>query len=68
MAFTQADLDAIEKAMKQGVLRVRDGQSEVEYRSIDEMRAQRDLIRQELGLTGPGGIGVQFLGFRKGIR
>lgn len=48
MAFTTLDLENIEKAIAQGARRVRLGQREKEYHSIEQMQNARDLIVQEL--------------------
>lgn len=48
MAWTQTDLDNIESAIAQGARRVRLGQREKEYHSIEQMQKARDLIAQEL--------------------
>jgi expansin (peptidoglycan-binding protein) len=52
MAFTQADLDAIDKAIASGVQRVRypDG-SEVTYRTQAELEAARGRISTALAPT-----------------
>ncbi len=51
MAFTQAQLDALDQAIATGALRVAyDGKS-VQYRSLEEMRLIRDQVRRELGLA-----------------
>lgn len=68
MAFTQADLTALEGAIKTGVLEVRRGDRMVKYRDLAEMLQARDLIRAELGLVEKSGVGVQFLGHSKGIK
>jgi len=51
MAFKSEQLEAIEKAIASGTLRVRWGDPvrEKEYRSIDQLIKARDLIRSELG-------------------
>lgn len=51
MAWTQSDLDAIEKAIASGALMVRYNDKQVTYRSISEMMQARDLIRKSLGKT-----------------
>jgi hypothetical protein len=51
MAWTTDQLDALEKAIAQGALRVRYSDKEVQYRSLSEMMQLRDTIKQELGLT-----------------
>lgn len=44
MAFTSQDLTAIDKAIASGELRVKFGDREVQYRSIDELLKARDVI------------------------
>lgn len=68
MAYTQADLDAIESAIANGYLRVRDHTgTEVEYRSFDDLRRVRDLIRTEMGINKNNGIRRGFARHSKGI-
>jgi len=53
VAYSQAQLDAIERAISAGVKRVTyDGHS-VEYQSVAEMRRIRDDIRRALGVAPP---------------
>lgn len=49
MAYTQTDLDSIEKAIAKGYLTVRhsDGKA-VTYRSIAELKEARDLIKKSI--------------------
>jgi len=49
MAFTQAQLDALEEAIAQGVLEVKYQDREVRYRSMNQMLQLRDLMRRSLG-------------------
>lgn len=51
MAFTQADLDAIDLALKSGTNRVRFQDREVEYRSVDELLKVRGIIFAEVNGT-----------------
>lgn len=51
MAYTQTDLDAIEKAIATGTRRVAVDGKTVEYRDMAEMMKARDLIRRELGVS-----------------
>jgi hypothetical protein len=51
MSWSQEDLDALESAMKSGSARVKYQDREVEYRSLNEMLALRDLMRKALGLV-----------------
>jgi len=51
MAYTQSDLDRLQKAMSNGILRTKFGEREVTYRSLDEMRALERQIKKELGRT-----------------
>lgn len=49
MAWTQAQLDALETAIASGSLRVKFADKDVTYRSLDEMMRIRDTIRASLG-------------------
>lgn len=55
MAWTQTQLDALEKAIAEGTLRVKYENKEVEYRSLEDMLKVRDLIRKELGIVSSKG-------------
>lgn len=55
MAFTQAQLDAIERALVSGSRRVKFEDREVEYKSTTELIRIRDMIQRELGLTSDTG-------------
>lgn len=48
MAFTQADLDAINEAIATGAKRVRFQTHEVENQSMADLLRARDLIKSEL--------------------
>lgn len=48
MAYTADDLNALDRAIVSGSLRVRYADREVQYRTLDEMIRIRDLIRGEL--------------------
>lgn len=48
MSFTQADLDAIDSAIKSGTLRVEYQDKKVQYRSLSEMKEIRNLILKDL--------------------
>ena len=53
MAYTAADLATIEAAIAKGAKKVKmSNGNEIEYQSLADMRAVRELIRQELGLSG----------------
>lgn len=51
MAWTTQQLTAIEEALAAGTTRVKYGDKEVEYRSLNELLRLRDMIRRELGLV-----------------
>lgn len=68
MAFSQADLTALEKAMAAGVTQVRYGDQTVTYRSLAEMQQLRQSIREELGLLTNKGFAHFTPGFSKGLR
>lgn len=54
MAFTQADIDALKVALATGARRVRFGDRETEFRSLEEMRALlADMQREVAGLAAP---------------
>jgi hypothetical protein len=48
MAYTQADLTAIDKAIAGGKLTVQHGETSVTYRSMDEMLKIRALIIKDV--------------------
>ena len=50
MAWSQTDLDNLEKAIALGTRRVKYSDKEVEYNSFADMMKARDAIRKELGL------------------
>jgi hypothetical protein len=54
MSYTQADVDALEAALKSGVLRVRFADRDVTYRSQAELSAQLNLMKQQVS-GAPGG-------------
>lgn len=53
--WTSEELAALEAAMAQGVRRVEYNDRTVEYRSLNEMKELRELIRRSLGLVKRGG-------------
>lgn len=52
MAFTQAQLDAVETAISSGELRVMFDGREVIYRSVDDLLKARNTIKQSLQASG----------------
>lgn len=48
MAFTQQDLDALDRALKTGAKRVTYNGKTVEYRDLSEIQAVRDEIASQL--------------------
>ena len=57
MAFTTDQLTAVETAIATGELTVKFNDRLVTYRSVDELKASRDLIRAEL--SGAGGLSAR---------
>lgn len=55
MAYTQAQLTALQNALAKGVLEVRDGDKTVKYASLAELERRIALIKEELGLVQPRG-------------
>ena len=54
-AWTQDDLAALEKAIALGAEEVQYADKKVKYRSLAEMMAVRDRIRESLGQTNASG-------------
>lgn len=52
MAWDQAALDAIDKSLKSGVLRVQFADRSITYRSVDELLRVRNLAASELAASG----------------
>lgn len=48
--FTNERLEALEKAIAEGVLKVKYQDKEVTYRTLDEMLTLRNVMRGELGI------------------
>ncbi|MCL4778907.1 MAG: hypothetical protein KJ049_01850 [Gammaproteobacteria bacterium] len=48
MAYTQAQLDALEAALAKGEKRVTFGDKTVEYRSVDELMAAIEAVKRDL--------------------
>lgn len=53
MAWTQADLDAVEAAIASGVEEVRFADRSVRYRTIGDLQKARQEIKNALSLAGP---------------
>jgi hypothetical protein len=51
MSWTTTDLASIEKAIASGELRVKFGDREVMYRSIDELLKARDVVKASVEST-----------------
>lgn len=51
MAFTQLDIDALDRAIASGELTVRHGDRLVTYRSVDELLRARSAIAAEIVST-----------------
>ena len=67
-SWTEADITALEAAIKGGVLRVRFSDREVQYQSISEMlkllQTMKDAVEAETETTGSGR--TTYARFRKG--
>lgn len=53
MAYTQADVDALEAAIKSGVLRSRVADRETTFRSLDEMNATLREMKRQVASSDP---------------
>lgn len=60
MAYTEADLEAIDKAIASGELEVSIGDRRVRYRGMKELKDARKLIIQELAATDGNRRQLQF--------
>ena len=52
IAYTKENLLALQKAIVEGVRRVKYTDKEVEYRSLDDMLKIEQKLKDELGLSG----------------
>lgn len=67
MAFSQADLDALDNAIKQGVRIVEYGDKKVTYHSLDEMMRLRSTMQTEIAnASGTQTSRARFGSFSKG--
>ncbi|MCK5027690.1 MAG: hypothetical protein KAS07_04690 [Candidatus Pacebacteria bacterium] len=66
MGYTQDQLDALEQAIAEGAKKVKYQDKEVEYRSLAEMQAIRDMMRKDLGLVSNVPVKLQ-MNFKKGL-
>jgi parvulin-like peptidyl-prolyl isomerase len=61
MAYTQAQLAALEAAIAEGALTVKYQDKQVTYRSLDEMIRLRNMMRREMGhSTGARAVVPEF--------
>jgi hypothetical protein len=61
-SWTQADLDAVNRAISTGAKRVRFQTHEVEYQSVDDLMRVRSAILSDLGQESGGLIFVEYSG------
>lgn len=52
MAYTQADLDKLKATLTQSVSRLQYGDRSINFRSVDEIRAQIAIVEGELDRQG----------------
>lgn len=66
MAYTQAQIDALKKAIASGVLTVRHGDEQVTYRSLAEMQAA---LKAMEGEVNPDSVAMRrtVAGFNRGV-
>lgn len=51
MAFTQAQHDALQEAISQGVMRVKYADKEITYMTLQDMRSLLNQMKNELGTS-----------------
>ncbi|QDQ25296.1 hypothetical protein FNU76_02410 [Chitinimonas arctica] len=66
MAFTQADIDTLDRAIAKGVRVVQFADRKIEYGSFAELRAARDAIRSELAKQAHPGRARRVLFYHAG--
>lgn len=67
MAFSQSDIDALEKAIATGALVVKYQDRQVQYRSLDEMRKILLIMKQDVGTAKKGPFRTRF-SYSKGFK
>lgn len=67
MAWTQTDLDKIEKAIAQGPQKIKFSDKEITFRSLDEMLKIRDLIKTSIGQKTNRKITAHYPSHSKGL-
>lgn len=67
MAYTEEDRAALKAAIAKGARRLRIGNEEVEYRSLDEMRAALRMIEAELSGAPGASICVSYPRTTRGL-
>lgn len=68
MAWTQAQLDALNKAIANGSTKVKYADREVTYRTLSEMLKLRSVMMDELQLPGTTRSSFKKFGYSKGIQ
>lgn len=70
MAWTETDLQALERAISEGAKVVQYQDRRVEYQSLSDMLRLRSIMRAELGMTTTqSGIGARrYASHTKGLR
>lgn len=59
MAYSQADLDALDKAIASGTLEVQYADRRVKYRSMDELLQARQHVASQMAAATPGRTGFR---------
>lgn len=67
MAYTIQQLETLKSAIAQGTLKVKYGDKEVEYRSLNEMLQIKALMEKELYPATNSNKGRKFSSFSKGV-
>ena len=67
MAWSTEQLEVLEKAIAEGVTRLKYENKEVEYRSLEDMMKLRDIIRAELGIVDKSGQRL-YASYSKGFK
>lgn len=69
MAYTQADLTSLERALATGALEVRDASGRsTRFADREDLEQRIALIKRELGQATRGGIRITLAQFDRGVR
>lgn len=66
MAWTESDIEVIERAISSGTLSVQFGDRSVTYRSINDLIKARNAMKSAINGSAVGGVRCTYASFSKG--